>query len=351
MDCAEIKERLSAYVDDVLDAESKAVVEEHLSTCRDCQQEMVSLKALVRELGSLESVEPPRDFLDQLHERIEARSWFSKILRTLFVPMRVKIPLEFAGAVAVAILVFAVLHTQKDQLRLGQAPEGLRQERASEQVATRQRQAEAPFRVMEKKAYRERTVDSSGDLAKDEAYKPQLARKAEEERMAKEDAVERLSKVLRDLDQEQGGARIQEAPPPEREAIELALVMKKEIRPESLAPGSAMEADPAPKRKMRRSLALPQAAPSAKPERDEEVDDALSELTKRIELVGGEVVSVDYDEWTKALASIRAQIPASQIHTFYNKLKELGDLQTPPEAVTGKEHEVLPVSIRLLPSK
>ena len=341
MDCAEIKERLSAYVDDVLDAESKAVVEEHLSTCKDCQQEMVSLKALVRELGSLESVEAPRDFLDQLHERIEARSWFPKILRTLFVPMRVKIPLEFAGAVAVAILVFAVLHTQKDQLRLAQAPEGLKQERTGEQVATVRSQAEAPGRLMEDRTYKERGVELFGEGMKEEPYsRPRLASKPEEEKMGKEVVADTLKQAVKD-----------QVPPPKRESIELALVMKKEIRPESLAPGAAMEAAPAPKKKMRRSLALPQAAPSAKPERDEEVDDYLSKLTKLIELVGGEVVSVDYDERTKALASIRAQIPASQIPTFYNKLKELGDLRTPPEAVTGKGHEVLPVSIRLLPSE
>ena len=323
MDCAEIKERLSAYVDDVLDAESKAVMEEHLSICKDCQQEMVSLKALVSELGSLESVEPPRDFLDQLHERIEARSRFQKILRTLFVPMRVKIPLEFAGVVAVAILVFAVLHTQKDQLRLAQGPEGLKQERAGERIAKEDSLEEVPVRLMQEKAREKGKSDTFGKVAKDEAYKSQLAYRA----------------------------ATAEQPTAEREIIELALVMKKEIRPESLAPGAAMEAAPTPKKKMRRSLALPQAAPSAKPDRDEEVDDSLSKLTKLIELVGGEVVSVEYDEPTKAPASIRAQIPASQIHTFYNKLKELGDLQTPPEAVTGKEHEVLPVSIRLLPSE
>jgi hypothetical protein len=342
MDCAEIKERLSAYVDDVLDAESKAVVEEHLSTCKDCQQEMVSLKSLVSELGSLESMEPPRDFLDQLHERMEARSGFSRILRTLFVPIRIKIPLEFAGAIAVAILVFAVLHTQKDQLRLGQAPEGLEQERASEQVAAARSQAEAPGRLMEDRTYKERGVEVFGEGMKEEPYsRRQLASKPEEKKMAKEVVADTLKQAVKD-----------QAPPPKRAFIELALVMKKEIPPESLKPGAAMEAAPAPKKKMRRSLALPKAAPPAKPDRDEAQDDSLSRLRRLIELVGGEVVSVEYDEESDTPASIGAQIPASQIHTFYNKLKELGDLQTPPETVTGEqEQEVLPVSIRLLHSK
>jgi hypothetical protein len=318
MDCEEIREHLSAYVDDNLDAGGKARVEEHLLSCKACQQELASLKALVRELGSLESVEPPKDFLDQLNERIEARSWFPKILRTLFKPMRVKIPLEFAGAVAVAILVLVFLHTQKEELGLKQAPVGLvKQEGPSGQVAMEKQQAKAPW-SLEGKASKGRVVDSSRELAKDEAYERQLARKGGEER---------------------------------REVIELTLVMKKEIPPESLAPGAAMEAAPTPPKKMRRSLALQETAPPARPKTDEELDDSLSRLKKLIELLGGEVVSVEYDKQTKRLASIGAQIPAHQIHTFYNKLKELGDLRTPPEAVTGKGNEVLSVSIRLLPSE
>lgn len=299
MKCGDIKERLSEYVDDILDPETRVLVDEHLSACKDCQHTLASLKAVVSELGALDSVEPPEDFLNQLHERMEKRSRFPRILRTLFMPMRVKIPLEFAGAVAVAILVFSILHTQKDQLRLAEPPAGLKQEGASGQVEMENRQAKA---------------------RKDQGYERPLA-------------------------------DISKAPPAERETIELALVMRKEIRPKALAPRAAMEAAPAPKKKIDRSLALPQPAPSAKPERDEEVDDSLLKLTRLIELVGGEVVSVQYDEETNTAESIWAEIPATQIDTFYNRLKELGDLQTPPEAFAGKGEAVLPICIRLLPSK
>jgi hypothetical protein len=47
---------------------------------------------------------------------------------------------------------------------------------------------------------------------------------------------------------------------------------------------------------------------------------------------------------TNTPESIRAEIPSEQLYTFYNKLKELGDLQTLPKTATGKEQEVLPVS-------
>lgn len=343
MNCGEVKELLSEYVDDVLDPVTKAVVEEHLSACEDCQQELVSLKALVSDLGSLESVEPPKDFLDQLHERIEKRSWFSEILRTLFVPMRVKIPLEFAGAAAVAVLVFSFLYTQQDQLKLAEAPVSLKpgrvtekapmglaqpsvsrpKERVAEKGALGDIPAEASLSLKEERATEKMKADTFGGVAKDEDYRSQNAYKA----------------------------ATAEPPPAERETIELALVLRKELRPQALAPEAAMEAAPAPKKKMRRSLAMRDAEPSARPERDEEVDDSLTRVRRFIGLVGGEVVSVEYNKETNTPESIRAEIPAEQLYTFYNKLKELGDLQTLPETGIGKEQARLPVRIRFLPSK
>ena len=122
MECPEIKSLLSEYIDGTLDAETKEQVDQHVLTCGHCRKELASLKALVQELGSLEGVEPPKDFLDQLHKRLEKRSWFSNLLRSLFLPFRIKIPLQVAGAVAMAVLVFSVFHFQREEFRVAEAP-------------------------------------------------------------------------------------------------------------------------------------------------------------------------------------------------------------------------------------
>jgi len=325
MKCGEVKERLSEYVDGVLDAETMAIVDGHLSDCKDCQRELSSLRALVSALESLDAVEPPRDFLDQLHQRIEKRSRFSKILHALFLPLRVKIPLEFAGAVAMAILVFALLHTQQDQLKLAEAPIGLKKERAAEKVAKDDTLPEAPSSLMEKGVSKDigehRWQGEAGRLDKegrDEDYKAQLARMPAE------------------------------PVPAERETIELALIMKREIRPETVAPEGATDTAPAPEKEMRRSLAMQKAEPSGQLERDTEVDDSLPRLTRLIKLARGKVVSIEYEKGTTRPESIHAEIPAPELNTFYNSLKALGDLQTVPRAETGKGEEVLPVHIQLV---
>jgi hypothetical protein len=300
MNCSKIKELLSEYVDEVLDVKTKALVDEHLSTCKDCQQELASLKALVNELGSLESVAPPSDFLHQIHERMEQRSWFPKILRTLFAPMRVKIPLEFAGAVAMAILVFFLVHIQRDQYKMAEAPMSLKQEKVAEKGA----------------------LDSLAKGLKDEVYKPKLAHKT----------------------------ATAEKPSERKETIELALTIKRALPSETYAPEAAMEAAPAPKKRIKRSLAKRKAVSSAKPETDKSDDDFLPKLTRVVEIAGGKVVSIEYTKVSKRPESIHAEIPAGHFHTLYNRLKELGDLQGTPKSVTKKDQGVLLVRIRLLSS-
>jgi len=300
MNCSEIKELLSEYVDEVLDAKTKALVDEHLSTCKDCQQELASLKTLVNELGSLESVAPPSDFLTQVHERMEQRSWCSKILRAVFVPMRIKIPLEFAGAAAMAILAFTLFHIQQVHYKMAEAPVSLKQKRVAEKAAP----------------------NSFGEGLKDEAYKTQLAHKK--------------ATVGKPLEK--------------KEPIEFVLIMKRALAPETYTPEAAMEAAPAPKKKIQRSLAKTESAPSAQPETDKRGEDFLAKLTTLIKRVGGKVVSIEYTKVSKRPESIHVEIPAEHFTTLYNRLNELGDLQAAPKGVPSKEQCILPVRIRLLSS-
>lgn len=108
MDCSRIKELLSEYADQALDLNTNEIVREHLSSCKACSEELAALRNCVKNISSLQQVKVPEDFLQKVHERIERRFEFEKIIRRLFVPLKVKIPLEFAGVLAVVVLVIAV---------------------------------------------------------------------------------------------------------------------------------------------------------------------------------------------------------------------------------------------------
>ena len=132
MECARIKELLSEYIDGTLDAQARAVVENHVATCKSCKEELASLSALVEELGSLEPVKAPEDFLEKIHERMESRFGFDRIVRKLFMPFGIKIPLELAAAATIAILVISVLSIQQTEKQIVQIPKVSTSERIAE---------------------------------------------------------------------------------------------------------------------------------------------------------------------------------------------------------------------------
>lgn len=71
--CRSIQKKLIDYVDGILDAKEKDIVEKHIRTCKSCYQEVTLLKKLPQIDYKIEY--PPESvwdsFLDDLHKRIE----------------------------------------------------------------------------------------------------------------------------------------------------------------------------------------------------------------------------------------------------------------------------------------
>ncbi|MDP8236025.1 MAG: zf-HC2 domain-containing protein [Candidatus Erginobacter occultus] len=105
MKCEEITDLLSGYLDGELDEGERKRVEEHLSVCPACAEELRALRGCVEGIGSLEEVEPPADFLSRVHDRLEKKPGLKTALGKIFVPLPLRIPLEAAAAAAVVILV------------------------------------------------------------------------------------------------------------------------------------------------------------------------------------------------------------------------------------------------------
>jgi len=119
MECGKIQENLSGYLDDILDAQTRNLVEDHIAVCTECRDIYESMKEMVTEIEALEPVSAPDDFLKKVHERIEERRGFPgprEVLSTLF---RVRIPLQFATAVAMGILLFFIIDTQEPVKEIG----------------------------------------------------------------------------------------------------------------------------------------------------------------------------------------------------------------------------------------
>ncbi len=323
MECAKIKDLLSEYIDGTLDAQTKALIDEHLLACPECNEELASLKTLIRELGSVESFKAPDDFLEKLHERLEPRVSFRKIMRILFVPGRIKIPLEFATATAMAVLIFSILYIQQPEKMISDVPES----------STHVEMAE------------ETSMDAVSPAGKGEAFK---------------------SKPVLEKTTAQHPAK-------RREIIELALFVKKEGTGKAYAPGEDMEAAPARQRDAERSRMARLAAPKAemktdtlrrkkqvtgfaeeeRPVLEEEprasfssLHDTFVKVKELIMLAEGRTLSVEYEPHTERPKSIRAEIPAKNYKSFCDKLNRLAILHTSPPTISEKDQGTIEIRIR-----
>ncbi|HHW91206.1 MAG TPA: anti-sigma factor, partial [Firmicutes bacterium] len=71
MRCSEVREHLSSYMDGMLSAELMQAVDEHLSLCPDCREELRQLEETVALLRNLGEVEPPADLRDGIINKIQ----------------------------------------------------------------------------------------------------------------------------------------------------------------------------------------------------------------------------------------------------------------------------------------
>lgn len=113
MRCDETIGLLSEYIDGVLEDERAVLVRKHLDGCRRCAEVHRSMLAVIGHMREMEEVEPPADFLVSVNERLDRESPFRRIIRALFHPIGVKLPLEIAG-VAVAVLLLFVIWGVED---------------------------------------------------------------------------------------------------------------------------------------------------------------------------------------------------------------------------------------------
>ena len=103
MTCHDAREQLSALIDDVLDAEERSAVEAHLATCPECRRELQRLRSTVALLRAVEPARAPAGFVDRVLAAARPEPWPRRLFRALLLPWPVKLPVEAAAIVLVAV--------------------------------------------------------------------------------------------------------------------------------------------------------------------------------------------------------------------------------------------------------
>lgn len=104
MECERIRKLLLDYLDNELGPEKRRIAESHIAGCQACSGELRRLKGLASNRGDLEKLSLPQDFAKGIRLRKEAKAGMERLLRRLFYPPYIKLPIE-AVTVCAAILV------------------------------------------------------------------------------------------------------------------------------------------------------------------------------------------------------------------------------------------------------
>jgi Putative zinc-finger len=103
MTCHEAREQFSALVDDALGAGERAALDAHLATCADCRRELQRFRDTVSLLHAVGPIRAPAGFVDRVLETARPIPWPRRLVRGLFLPWPVKLPMEAAAVVLVAV--------------------------------------------------------------------------------------------------------------------------------------------------------------------------------------------------------------------------------------------------------
>jgi len=87
----------------LLDPEETTLVRTHLDSCEECRSVYSELKKAVEHIRELEEVEPPRWMAQKIMARVKEEKEKKGIWRRLFYPLHVKLPIEAAATLIIAI--------------------------------------------------------------------------------------------------------------------------------------------------------------------------------------------------------------------------------------------------------
>jgi hypothetical protein len=317
MACSRIRALLSEYLDDTLAPQDRKAVAEHLRECAECRGELAALSAVVRELGELEPAEPPGDFLTQLHDRMDARFSLKKLARMVFMPLRVKLPLQLASAAVLGALAFLVVSTQWPG-----GPPTMHRE-AVQDSAEFERKTEAPPLPMSRSA----ASREKARVAEPAPVAPAVARIPIQLVLAISPGGEKKS-LYHSPDQRRAAAKA--AAPMDAGRMEEARQLG------GKGPGSGAAGGGETGAKMKK-----QAEPSP-----------AASASRRIGIlarqVGGSVISTGGDRPGGGNRFVIVSIPAARYPEFMDGLKRIGVLKGTSPNMPADQNEAVEVHIRLV---
>ena len=342
-----VREKLSEYIDGILSEEEASSVKAHLDRCPECMEEYEDMVKIIGHMSQVETLETPESLLAKVHERIEKPSFLRRLINGLFVPLKIKLPLELAGVAAAALLVIYIVGIRGKQ----HVYELAYVHRSRTPVALQERTPE-PGTVSEESIS---AIDETTTL--NEKAKPATKRETEtlgkrDKRLEAEDAFATGKKDLPALapteKRMERRARVEEAVPqsemigdeakrsiePGEEITDREVPVKAQAPSGIKAEKSGLETAGKDKEDVQK-VALAKQTPI-----DEELKDIIATLD-------GKIIESECNADTGILESLLIEMAANNIKNLIRILEGRGDIEKPYPTVIEKGRDTVRVRIRL----
>lgn len=103
MNCPEAREAFSDLHDGTRSGPRLADLQRHLEGCPVCRAEWAAFRRTVHALKAMADEEPSAGFAARVVQRIEAPRWWQRVVATLVLPLRVKLPIHAAALVVLGL--------------------------------------------------------------------------------------------------------------------------------------------------------------------------------------------------------------------------------------------------------
>lgn len=329
MKCADIEKRLSAYIENDIPSHERLMVEEHLKSCPQCSKSLADLRKAIERVKSVEKMEPPAWLTQKIMTKIKEEVAPKKgIFRWLLYPLHIKLPLEIAATVTIAITAVYIYHAGKPELKLAEAP----MQDIAEQTLSKTKEDV------------QREVEDKGAPA---PSSPPLVEKSKK-RVAAKPAVEEPQKTAPMKRPEVAESKSLEMPPSpvhrdEKDKIGLSGVSsgKTALKEEALAPEANVKSFVAEKR---RDVTVITMKVHDRESAKQEIEKILSQLQAKI-------IKTEYPE-NQTIISVR--LDAKKIKELIARLKQLGEIKEKEvllEELEGDREIRIQIEKILLPQK
>ena len=322
MECRQATDLLPLFMDDALDQDTRRSLQEHLDACPHCRSELGKLQSLAQDLRAHGMMKAPDDFLEKLHARTRG-SRLKEFLRLLFYPLHVKIPVEVVGLASVAVIIFSLFHAVEPEVRMT-VPQGVSSDAGNvREQAAPQESRPGPLTPETAPITEKGAIPSLSTTPEEATPRKQAVRPYDKKQEA----------VPAKIDQAGAGT------PPQ--PIDVYIVMRgiEKLQTEESA-GAGVQA-PAPSEAKSRDALRAVQAPAARVAAEAEdhpltatpEGPVLSSLKDIIASVQGSLINVDYDEKSHNPSVLTARVPTGALHEFFQRIRDVAELETPAPSV------------------